>query len=163
MNNPLNQVITVLLERQLTISSAESCTAGGFGFHLTSIPGTSSIYRGGMIVYTAEMKTRLLGIDPSIISTYGVYSPECVTAMAHTIRQRTHSDIGIAFSGVAGPGSDQGHPAGEIHIAITSPHSSPDTVLTKHFSGTREEIRTQAITSGIELLLTHLTRDPHST
>lgn len=149
-----NNLIYTLAATDNSLSSAESLTAGGFGYIVTSIPGASKVYKGGVIVYMVEAKKQLLGISSELISDYGVYSAECAKALAHNVKTIMGTSMGIGFTGVAGSGSDQGHPAGKVFIGIAD-HQG-EFVTEWMFTGTRDDIRRQAIYQGGIFLLERL-------
>lgn len=126
-----------LLRRGESISLAESCTGGNIGRIFTSIPGSSAIFKGGVVAYDNSAKTDILKVDPNIIKLYGAVSEECVKAMASGARRLFNSDWSLATSGIAGPegGTDE-KPVGTIWIAIEGPGVS----ITKKYiySGDRE-------------------------
>ncbi|ADQ14707.1 CinA family nicotinamide mononucleotide deamidase-related protein [Halanaerobium hydrogeniformans] len=103
---------------RLTIASAESFTGGLFAKRLSDKAGSSQFFKGSIVAYTKEAKINLLNLDPQIIKKYGMISKECVTAMAKNTAEIFKSDIAIAFSGVAGPGSMEDKMPGTMHIAI---------------------------------------------
>ena len=110
----------ILLDQGKTIALAESCTGGYVQHKLTSIPGSSNYFQGGVVPYHNDHKTNLLGVDPEILKNYGAVSEECVKAMAEGVRKRFGSDIGAATSGIAGPGGGTlEKPVGTVWIAYT--------------------------------------------
>ncbi len=111
-----------LLKRKETIVFAESCTGGLLSSEITSISGSSRIFKGGIIAYSNELKESLLNISPSIINKYGAVSKEVAKAMAINIKQNLKSDWSIAISGIAGPeGGNDLKPVGLVHISIAGP------------------------------------------
>ena len=112
-------LIDMLRQRKETVSVAESCTGGGLGAELTSIPGASDVFIGGIIAYNNLIKQKLLGVPKSLLEKDGAVSKSVVEIMAHSVRDRFDSDWGIAISGVAGPnGGSELKPVGLVHIAI---------------------------------------------
>ena len=105
----------------VTLAVAESCTGGSISAALTSIPGSSTYFKGGVVAYSNEVKTGELGISPSILDNYGAVSRETVTAMAENIRIKWDTDFGIGVSGIAGPGGGTtDKPVGLTWIAVSS-------------------------------------------
>ena len=96
----------ILIERQLTISTAESCTGGGISRLITSIPGSSSYFLGGVCTYETSKKTSILGVSSELIAEKGVVSEEVASAMSFGCQNLFKTDISVATTGVAGPGSD---------------------------------------------------------
>jgi nicotinamide-nucleotide amidase len=112
-------IIDILRKTNKTLSIAESCTGGNIAHLLTSIPGASDAFVGGAVVYTSKMKIDILGVDPEILSKYGIVSEEVVREIANGSIQKFNSDFAISVSGVAGPGADKdGNPVGSVWIAI---------------------------------------------
>lgn len=116
---PLEVVIgKTLSANKLTISAAESCTGGYFAHLITSVPGSSAYFKGGMIPYSNEIKIQQLNVSPETLEQYGAVSEQTVIQMATNIRSRFNSDIGIATSGIAGPdGGTPDKPVGTVWIA----------------------------------------------
>lgn len=113
-----SKLVEMLLENGLTISAAESLTAGLLQAELAEIPGVSGALVGGMVTYTADAKVGQLGIDRELLDTYGIVSSECAGAMAELIREKFDTDIGIGLTGAAGPDAHDGVPAGTVWIGF---------------------------------------------
>ncbi|WP_416866335.1 MAG: competence/damage-inducible protein A [Imperialibacter sp.] len=108
----------LLLERKLTVSTAESCTGGYLAHEITSIPGSSAYYMGSIISYDNRVKTDELGVKQETLDTVGAVSEETVRQMAEGVRKRLKTDIGLATSGIAGPdGGTPDKPVGTVWIA----------------------------------------------
>ncbi len=138
--------------RGRTLVTAESCTGGGIGAALTAVPGSSAVYKGGVISYTNEVKREILGVSPEILDRYGAVSLQTAEAMASGVRKLLKADIAVSVTGLAGPsGDDFGNPVGTVFIGYDSQRRS--LVKEYHFSGSREQIRNQAIGSALELIL----------
>lgn len=106
-----------LLERGITISSAESCTGGMFAETLTSVPGISEVFDRSLVTYTYKAKMEELGVKRETIDTYSVYSKEVAEEMALGLWKKSGSKICISITGIAGPGGDMpGKPVGLIDI-----------------------------------------------
>jgi len=107
-----------LLKRNLTISTAESCTGGFLAHKITSVPGSSKYFTGSIIAYDNAIKERQLDINHEIILENGAVSEATVTEMAKNVRNQLSTDIGVATSGIAGPGGGtKEKPVGTIWIA----------------------------------------------
>jgi nicotinamide-nucleotide amidase len=107
------------VERQLTLSVAESCTGGLTASMITDIPGSSKIFKQGFVVYSNEAKIRELGVEADIIAQHGAVSSETVEAMARGLKDKTGADIAIGISGIAGPdGATPDKPVGLVYIAV---------------------------------------------
>lgn len=110
----------ILLQSRQTLAVAESCTGGFLAHKITSIPGSSAYFKGSVVAYANEAKTKLLGIDPKLIDSHGAVSQQIVEAMAVSTRQLFHTDYAIAISGIAGPGGGtEEKPVGTVWIAIS--------------------------------------------
>ncbi len=103
-----------------TIATAESCTAGLLGAALTSVPGSSRVYLGGVITYSNSVKQRLLGIPHPTLERWGAVSPQVAAAMASSVRALLGATIAVGVTGVAGPGSSERKPAGLVYVALAS-------------------------------------------
>ena len=100
-----------------TLVTAESCTGGGIGAALTAVPGSSSVYKGGIISYTNWVKHHLLGVDEGLLETVGAVSAPVAEAMARGARQALQADVAVSVTGLAGPGGDEfGNPVGTVYI-----------------------------------------------
>lgn len=112
-------VVNLLKTRGESLSIAESCTGGTLASLITSIPGASEVFKGGLVPYTNEAKQEWLGLSPSIFSEHGTVSKECVVALATEVRRKFKSDYGIGISGIAGPGGGSAEkPVGMVWIAV---------------------------------------------
>src|SRR5687768_16404004 len=96
-------VLRELQDRGLTLATAESLTGGGLGSLLTSVPGASAVYAGGVITYATRLKVELLGVSLEIIYGDGAVSAPCARAMAGGVRSLLGADVGLSTTGVAGP------------------------------------------------------------
>jgi nicotinamide-nucleotide amidase len=139
-------VIASLEARGETLSVAESITAGGLGSAITSMPGASQVFLGGVIAYSNDVKINILGIDGALIDKFSVVSEEVAIAMADAVRAKFATTWGIATTGIAGPGDYLGMPEGRVWVAISGPVNQ--TIQLQLDSG-REGIRTGAISSAI--------------
>ncbi len=111
-------VLPMLKERGLRFATAESCTGGEIAKRFTDLPGASSVFLGGAVVYTNEAKAKLLGLDPAMIEEKGAVSAEVARALAENVRQLTGADIGIGVTGVAGPDTDGVHEVGTVFVSM---------------------------------------------
>lgn len=143
-------VIKALQGRSL--ATAESCTGGGIGSALTAVHGSSAVYKGGIISYTNEIKTALLGVDPKILEQEGAVSAPVAEAMARGARNALSADIAVSSTGLAGPaGDDFGNPVGTVYIGYSD---KCRTVSDRyHFSGDREQVRREAIVAALRMIL----------
>ncbi len=135
-----------------TLATAESCTGGGIGAALTAIPGSSAVYKGGIISYTNWVKHNLLGVDQHLLDTLGAVSAPVAEAMAKGAREAIQADIAVSVTGLAGPGGDEfGNPVGLVFIG----YSDAGKTLSRRFlfPGSREEIRQAASREALKLIL----------
>lgn len=135
-----------------TLVTAESCTGGGIGAALTAVPGSSLVYKGGIISYTNEVKVSLLGVNDAILKTVGPVSTEVAKAMAEGVRIRLNGDVAVSVTGLAGPAGDEfGNPVGTVFIG----YCDSSVVFSKefHFEGDRETVRKQAIIEALKIIL----------
>ena len=135
-----------------TLVTAESCTGGGIGAALTAIPGSSAVYKGGIISYTNWVKHNLLGVDEYLLETVGAVSAPVAKAMAEGARKTLQADVAVSVTGLAGPGGDEyGNPVGRVYIGYADENHSTGVEFT--FSGDRDAVRTQAIQEALKLIL----------
>ncbi len=140
-----------LLKRNLTLSLGESCTGGLIGHRLTEVPGSSEYFLGGIIAYSYEAKERLLGVRHDTLYQHGAVSEETAQEMARGARQALGADIGLAVTGIAGPGGGlPGKPIGLTWIAL----SSREGVFARQFTwgGDREANKLQSSEAALEML-----------
>lgn len=135
-----------------TLATAESCTGGGIGAELTAVPGSSRVYKGGIVSYTNEIKINQLGVDPAILNREGAVSGPIAEAMATGVRKALKTDVAISVTGLAGPdGDDFGNPVGTVYIGYSD---KIKTVSKKcFFTGSRQEIRQKATEEALKLIL----------
>ncbi|MBP1949196.1 competence/damage-inducible protein A [Virgibacillus litoralis] len=144
-------VFALLKAQNKYIGAAESLTGGMFTEKLIAVEGTSKVCRGGLVCYDTNVKENVLHISPETIRQFGTVSDECAAEMARNICTLLDSDIGISFTGAAGPDSVEGHPPGTVFIAIYD--GSNDSIVRKYtFQGSRQAIRKKATLKGFELL-----------
>ncbi|MCA4895983.1 MAG: competence/damage-inducible protein A [Cytophagales bacterium] len=113
----------MLRQRKLTLSMAESCTGGYLSHLITSVPGCSDYFLGSMVPYAYEIKMRQLGVKPEVLEKYGAVSEPTIIEMANIVRAKFNTDIGVATSGIAGPGgATPEKPVGMVWIAYSDKH-----------------------------------------
>jgi len=140
-----------LSQSGLTISTAESCTGGKIAQMITAVSGASSYFKGGVVPYATEMKTKILGVDPSVIVEHSVVSSEVAREMALNCKKIFDSDYAIATTGNAGP--SKGDADAEIGIVFVAV-ATPESVLVEEFSfgQPREKVIERAVAKAFELL-----------
>ncbi len=142
----LADILTILRQRGESICVAESLTGGGLAEALTSLPGSSEVFKGSITAYQSQIKISLLKIPAELISEFGVVSEEVAAAMAGGAKDLMDSTWSISTTGVAGPGPVEGVPAGTVWVAIDGPISQ---TLQLELSGTREIVRNATIAGAI--------------
>lgn len=148
----LEQIVLYHLEmRQASLAVAESCTGGMVAERLTSVSGSSRSFVGGAVVYSNRLKSELAGVDPQLIARHGAVSREVAIALAEGIRERCGSTVGLAITGIAGPGGGTDEkPVGLVYLAVSD---ADDTdVVEKRFSGDRDAIRFYASQQGLDMV-----------
>lgn len=146
-------VAGALIERELTIATAESCTAGLLAGRLADRPGSSAYLLGGLVVYANEAKHNLAGVPVQLIADVGAVSAEVAEALAAGARERLGADLGVGVTGIAGPagGSDE-KPVGLVYLCVTSKDGSLARRL--NLPGSRADIRARTV-----LIAMHLIRE----
>lgn len=138
-----------------TLATAESCTGGGIGAALTAVPGSSSVYKGGIISYWSEVKRDLLGVSAEDLENLGPVSMQVAGAMAEGARKALRTDVAISVTGLAGPDGDAfGRPVGTVFVGFCD---GTRTVAKQYrFSGDREAVRHQAMEAALNLILEYV-------
>jgi nicotinamide-nucleotide amidase len=152
----LEEVVGVLLkQRRLKLAVAESCTGGLIGGRITGIAGSSEYFERGAVVYSNTAKTEMLGVPQGLIDRHGAVSSEVAEAMALGIRQAAHTDLGLAVTGIAGPGGGtEKKPVGLVCVALASAQGVKS--VEHRFLGTREQVRIRASQMALDLVRRHL-------
>lgn len=150
------RLVTRLGELGWTLGVAESLTGGLVSSAIVSVPGSSSVLRGGVVAYATDVKASLLGVDETLLEAHGPVHPRVARQMAEGVRRTVGregvaADVGIATTGIAGPVSPDGQPVGTVHVAVSTPLGSRvESVL---LSGGRAEIRGEAAALAIRVAL----------
>lgn len=134
-----------------TVATGESLTAGLLAATLASVPGASSVLRGGIVAYAGDLKVSALGVPASLVDRGGVIQAPVAEAMAVGARDRLGADFGLGCTGVAGPDEQDGHPVGEVHVAVAGPGSTRTHSLT--LAGDRDAIRHGTVLVVLGMLL----------
>jgi nicotinamide-nucleotide amidase len=143
-----------LLARGETLAVAESLTGGALGSALTAVAGVSATFRGGVVAYATDVKGSVLGVDADLLGRAGAVDPEVARQMAGGVRDLLGATYGLATTGVAGPDPQDGHPPGEVHLALAAPGGT--VAVQVALDGDREQIRAEAVRRALGLLLGHL-------
>jgi nicotinamide-nucleotide amidase len=150
--SPAARVLAQLQRRNETVATAESLTGGLLGGLLTAVPGASAAYLGGVISYATRLKETLVGVDPRLLDTFGPVAGPTAAAMAAGVAHRCEADWGVATTGVAGPDPQDGHPVGEVYVAVASPAFDRVEVRALRLTGDRPAIREAAAAQALDLL-----------
>jgi nicotinamide-nucleotide amidase len=149
--NLVDRTARRLIERELTVATAESCTGGMIGELITRMPGSSRVFLGGAIVYSNAEKVRQLGVAQATLDAHGAVSEQTVIEMATGARERFGSQLAVSVSGIAGPdGGTPDKPVGTVWLALASP--SGMTTKKLGWPGMRDQIRTLAAWWALKLL-----------
>ena len=152
MNDLAQQVIAACQGKFLC--TAESCTGGMIGAALTGVPGSSRVFRGGIISYTNGVKSDLLGVSPQLLAEKGAVSSVVAEAMAKGANKALQADVAVSVTGLAGPGGDEfGNPVGTVFVGYCDAYRCLSREY--HFSGDRESVRFQAVKAALSLVLEH--------
>lgn len=146
------RLVEELARKGRTCATAESCTGGGVGSEITSVPGSSAVFMGGIVSYDNSVKRDVLGVPQSVLDAHGAVSPECAAAMATGARRLMKTDFAVSLTGIAGPGGGSAEkPVGLVWFGLAA---KTGTATEKRiFSGGREAVRTAAIEHALTILL----------
>jgi nicotinamide-nucleotide amidase len=139
-----------LVDRRETLATAESLTGGLVAATIVEIPGVSSVFRGGLVVYSTDLKHELAGVPAGLLAERGPVDPDVALALAAGARERCGADWGLATTGVAGPEPQDGKPVGLVYVAVAGPGGA--TVRELKLDGNRAVIRTESVTAVLRLL-----------
>ena len=143
-----------------TLATAESCTGGQVGERLTSVPGASDVFVGGVVAYADSVKAGQLGVAADLLREHGAVSAEVAAAMARGARERLGADVGLAVTGVAGPdGGTPDKPVGLVYIHAEAPGSSRGADFS--YPGDRDSIRRRAAIAVLHLARRVLAQNRH--
>ena len=146
-----DEIILKLIEKNITLSTAESCTGGSLGKIITSVSGVSAIYGYGFITYANEAKENILGVSHQTLEKHGAVSPETALEMAIGARKVSGSDIAVSVTGIAGPGGGTAEkPVGLVYIAIADKDGAEYRRL--NLDGTRDEVRAKTCDKVFQLI-----------
>ena len=144
----------------MTLATAESCTGGLVGERLTSVPGASDVFLGGVVAYADSVKEGQLGVSGDLLREHGAVSAEAAAAMARGVRERLGADVGLAVTGVAGPGGGTPEkPVGLVFIHVEAPDASRGADFS--YPGDRDSIRRRAAVAVLHLARRVLSQNRH--
>lgn len=146
------ELVHELLSRHITITAAESITAGEFQSTLGNVSGVSEVFEGGFVTYSNRVKEQLLHIPSEVIDENGVVSEPTAIWMANQSRSIMDKDLAVSFTGSAGPDTLEGNPAGTVWIGIA--YGTQQTYAKKYlFKGDRNGIRKAAVDAGLKMAI----------
>lgn len=145
------KIVSNLIEKGYTITTAESCTGGLMAGRLLNVSGASAVYNEGYITYSNEAKERVLGVSPTTLKIYGAVSHETAVEMAVGAADVANANIGLSTTGIAGPGGGTTEkPVGLVYVACCI--NEKVWAEEHHFHGSREENRAAAVDAALQLL-----------
>lgn len=145
------KVGNMLLERRLSLSVCESCTGGMLGAVITSMPGSSRYFAGGVIAYSDAVKKNVVGVKRSTLERYGAVSALTAREMALGVRSKLKTDIGVSITGIAGPdGGTAKKPVGLVYIAVA--YGKRMWVERFVFSGGRQKVRRSSAKKALDMI-----------
>ena len=144
-------VLELCRVRGLTLATAESATGGLVAARLTAVPGSSDVFRGSVVAYADDVKTRQLGVPTDVLDAHGAVSAETAEAMATGIRERLETDIGVSDTGVAGPGGGTSEkPVGLVYLHASGPNG--ELAASFNVPADRETVRARAAVAALHLV-----------
>ena len=148
----VKELVELLILKKYKIASAESCTGGLFASSIVSVPGSSEIIDASIVTYSNEAKMKYCGVKAETLEAYGAVSEEIAKEMAEGIAKECGADIGVSFSGIAGPGGATAtKPVGMVCCGIS--FNGKTYLYTNIFNGNRTEVREQSVAFMIDMLL----------
>ena len=159
---PVEEIVLDLArERGLSLGTAESCTGGLVAARLTSVPGASDVFRGGIVAYENDVKVERLAVPREVLEAHGAVSAETATAMAQGARDALGADVAVADTGIAGPGGGSAEkPVGLVYVHALGPEGEAAREL--QLPGDREAVRVRATAAALHLLRSLLTHTRHT-
>lgn len=146
------RLVAACKERGVKVATAESCTGGLVATRITSVPGSSSVFLGGVVSYANAVKSELLGVPQELLGRAGAVSAECAEAMAVGVRERLGADVAVSVTGIAGPdGGTPLKPVGLVYFGVATAAGVKSE--RQQFAGDREAVRLQATDRALALLM----------
>jgi nicotinamide-nucleotide amidase len=153
----VEEIAARLVAQNKRVSVAEADTCGLIGYMLSTVPGSSKYFPGGVIAYTGGLKQKILGVPDELYNTKGSVSPEMAIAMARGVRDLTGTDYGISVTGVAGPtGGRSDLPIGTFYVGVVGPGGLEVAERIHTTAGERDGNKRQAAQATLDLLGRHL-------
>lgn len=158
-DDELEEVVGALLrDRGYRLACAESLTGGGLAERIVRVPDSSDYFAGAVVAYAADAKAAVLGVSKETLEGPGMVSEECAREMARGVQKAFDADVGVSTTGVAGPSPLEGHPPGEVWVAVSSDRGEESRHV--QAPGDREQVRRWAQQAALDLLRRHLTGLP---
>jgi nicotinamide-nucleotide amidase len=146
----LSELVRALKTKGETVATAESLTGGLVAALLTSVPGSSAVVRGGLVVYATPLKHELAGVDAELLAEHGPVHPDVAAQLADGARVACGATWGIGLTGVAGPDPQDGIEPGVVHIGVSG--AAAAEVRTIGVEGNRHQVRAEAVATALSLL-----------
>ena len=141
----------LLLEQELHVTTAESCTGGLLAKRITDVPGASRYFERGFVTYSNDAKVQLLGVSATDLEAHGAVSAPIAEQLARGARKQSGAEVGVGITGIAGPeGGTPGKPVGTVFVAISSPRG--EAVRTYRFMGSRAAVRERSVQTALDLV-----------
>ncbi len=149
----IERIALALIRRRESIGTVESCTGGLIAVGCTGLPGSSAWFERGVVSYSNEAKSELLGVPTALIAQHGAVSAEVAEQMARGLLARAPIDWALSVTGIAGPtGGSADKPVGTVWLALVRT-GQPARVWREHFSGDRQQVRAQTVMAGLTALI----------
>lgn len=161
VGSPAAGIVHSLAKRGETLATVESLTGGLLAATIVEVAGVSSVYRGGLVVYATELKSRLADVSEQLLAGRGPVDPDVAVALAQGGRRRCAADWCLATTGVAGPEPQGGKPVGLVYVAVAGPGGS--VVRRLELGGGRELIRSASVVQAFRLLAERVAGAPRDT
>jgi nicotinamide-nucleotide amidase len=154
LDEQLARLHELLQGQQQTVAVAESLTGGLLAAALTSTPGASASFRGGLVVYATDLKAQLAGVDENLLAEFGPVTPQVAVELARGVRERLSASWGVGVTGVAGPEPQDGKAVGTVYVGVVGPGSQDgtETIAELNLTGDRNMIRVQTVEHAVALL-----------
>ena len=158
MNGKEERLVSLLRERNLTITTAESCTGGRIAAAITAVPGSSHVFPGGIVSYCDRVKHQLLGVPEDMLEEYTAVSEPVAKAMAQGAASQLGTDLALSATGLAGPEGDGVQPVGTVFLGL---YAGGKSVCEHHvFPGNRAQVQAEATERALEMALEWLEENP---
>ncbi|WP_394942172.1 CinA family protein [Psychromicrobium sp. YIM B11713] len=146
----LEPLVELMIQRRLSLATAESLTGGALAAELVGVPGVSAIFQGGVVAYQNRVKATVLGVSTELLDRVGSVDGEVARQMALGVCRAVGAEVGVATTGAAGPEPHDGKPVGTVFLAVAQ--AGRAQCREYHFSGDRAAIRAQAVRAALQLL-----------